>query len=135
MKRKNILILLQILTILLFIWCCFFKVTRDMPSGGGVPGLSGLEAALFVFPYMFALFLNSINIILVFIKKRGFPIFSLIASTIFFLVIYWLTNDWNYDIDESLSMYLLGPLVLVLVNIFVLFIRQEIKRTKLNTRS
>ena len=82
MNEKQIL---QIHTILLFGYCCLFLFIREMPGGGGVPGLSGLEAALFAFPYILLLFLSGLNIILSLIKKKGIPIFSLFASLIFLL--------------------------------------------------
>lgn len=128
MNKKNTILQLQLVTTLLFVLCCSFIFFRKMPSSGGVPGLSGLEAVVFVFPYMFSLFINAINIILVFFKKRGFPIFLVIATTLFLIVFCWLTNDWNYDIDESISMYLLGPFMLKIVSILVLIIRNKIKK-------
>lgn len=115
----------RIIILILFSWCCFFPFTRDMPSSGGVPGLSGLEAVIFVIPYFIFLFLNLLNITIIFFKKRGFPIFMIILSVLFIIVFYYLSTDWNYNITEALNIYLWGPIALLILNILVFILRNQ----------
>ena len=123
----NQTIILRILILLLFGGSCLFPFIREMPSGGGVPGLSGLEAAIFVFPYFMLLLLSGINLTIVFFKKRGFPIIMTIISALFLVIFYYLTADWNYNLNESMSMYLLGPVVVLVTNTLVLILRNKEK--------
>ena len=125
MNKKQFL---QFLTTLLFGYCCLFLFVRQIPSSGGVPGLSGLEIVLFSLPYILLLIISSINIILSLFKKKGVPFFSLFASLIFLIYMGWSTNDWNYNLDEALSMYLFGPIVLVIVNVLDLIIQHQNKK-------
>jgi len=118
----------KIQTFLLYVFCCLFLFFREKPSGGGVPGLSGLETLLFGLPYIIFLILSALNLTLVYLNRGSFPIFCFVSSFTFLIYVMWLSFDVNYNLNEGISIYIAGPFFLVIANLFVLIIKYNNKK-------